>query len=86
MVGEDDFNVFCIENNCSFNFDYFKVYWNSKFEYEYICIISFFKLGEVVCDVMVGIGFFVFLVGKKCVFVWVNDKNFESYKCFKVNI
>ncbi|KAK4659660.1 tRNA(m(1)G37)methyltransferase [Podospora pseudocomata] len=86
LAGEDDLNVSCTENNCSFNFDYSKVYWNSKLEYEHTRIISFFKPGEVVCDVMAGIGPFALPAGKKRVFVWANDKNPESYKCLKANI
>ncbi|KAK0729373.1 Met-10+ like-protein-domain-containing protein [Apiosordaria backusii] len=86
LTGEDDLEVSCIENNCTFNFNYAKVYWNSKLESEHTRIINFFKPGEVVCDVMAGIGPFALPAGKKRVFVWANDKNPESFKCLKDNI
>lgn len=42
--------------------------------------MSKFKPGEVVADVMAGIGPFAVPAGKKGVFVWANDKNPESYR------
>ncbi|KAK4180376.1 Met-10+ like-protein-domain-containing protein [Triangularia setosa] len=86
LAGEDDLNVSCTENNCNFTFNYAKVYWNSKLESEHTRIINFFEPGEVVCDVMAGIGPFALPAGKRRVFVWANDKNPESFKCLESNI
>jgi tRNA (guanine37-N1)-methyltransferase len=80
LAGPDDLNVEVMEAGCVFRFDYSKVYWNSKLETEHRRIISLFKPGEVVCDVMAGIGPFAVPAGKKGVFVWANDKNPESYR------
>ncbi|KAH8675972.1 Met-10+ like-protein [Xylariales sp. PMI_506] len=80
LAGPDDLEVEVKENNCTFHFDYSKVYWNSKLETEHTRLIRMFQPGEVVCDLMAGIGPFAIPAGKKGVFVWANDKNPESYK------
>ncbi|CAM1507235.1 Fc.00g068760.m01.CDS01 [Cosmosporella sp. VM-42] len=80
LGGPDDLNVEVSEAGCIFKFDYSKVYWNSKLDTEHKRITSFFKPGEVVADIMAGIGPFAVPAGKKGVFVWANDKNPESYK------
>lgn len=80
LAGPDDLNVEVSENGCVFKFDYSKVYWNSKLEKEHTRLVRMFKPGEVVCDVMGGIGPFAVPAGKRGVFVWANDYNPESYK------
>ncbi|RYO97889.1 hypothetical protein DL765_011014 [Monosporascus sp. GIB2] len=80
LAGPDDLNVEVRENECVFRFDYSKVYWNSKLHGEHTRLIDMFKPGEVVCDVMAGIGPFAVPAGKKGVFVWANDYNPESYR------
>jgi tRNA (guanine37-N1)-methyltransferase len=42
-----------------------------------------FNPGEVVCDVMAGVGPFACPAGKKGVFVWANDLNPDSYASLK---
>ncbi|PSR92092.1 Met-10+ like-protein-domain-containing protein [Coniella lustricola] len=83
LAGPDDLNVELNENGCLFKFDYSKVYWNSKLEKEHTRLIRLFKPGEVVCDVMAGIGPFAVPAGKRGVFVWANDYNPESFKYLK---
>lgn len=80
LAGPDDLNVEVNENGCIFKFDYSQVYWNSKLEKEHTRLIRMFKPGEVVCDLMAGIGPFAVPAGKRGVFVWANDYNPESYK------
>ena len=80
LQGPDDMQVRVTESNCIFEFDYSKVYWNSKLEAEHRRIIDMFQPGEVVCDVMAGIGPFAIPAGKRGVFVWANDMNPESFK------
>lgn len=80
LGGPDDLNVEVREAGCTFQFDYSKVYWNSKLDTEHKRIVDLFKPGEVVADVMAGIGPFAIPAGKKGVFVWANDKNPESYR------
>ncbi|KAI1333395.1 Met-10+ like-protein-domain-containing protein [Xylariaceae sp. FL0255] len=86
LAGPDDLKVQARENECTFNFDYAKVYWNSRLEGEHTRLIGLFKKGEVVCDVMAGIGPFAIPAGKKGVFVWANDYNPESYRYLDENI
>lgn len=86
LAGPDDLNVQVSESDCVFEFDYSKVYWNSKLESEHRRLINMFRPGEVVCDVMAGIGPFAVPAGKKRVFVWANDKNPESVKSLEAAI
>lgn len=86
LAGDDDLSVEARENDCIFQFDYAKVYWNSKLEGEHRRLVHLFKPGEVVCDVMAGIGPFAIPAGKRGVFVWANDYNPESYRSLESNI
>ena len=79
LAGPDDMNVEISEENCIFKFDYSKVYWNSRLQTEHKRLVDSFKPGEVVCDVMAGVGPFAIPAGKKGVFVWANDLNPDSY-------
>ncbi|PHH65479.1 hypothetical protein CDD81_2259 [Ophiocordyceps australis] len=81
LAGPDDLVVEVLESGCIFRFDYSKVYWNSKLGFEHGRLTELFKAGEVVVDVMAGIGPFAVPAGKKGVFVWANDKNPESFAC-----
>ncbi|KAL5611524.1 hypothetical protein BROUX41_000883 [Berkeleyomyces rouxiae] len=86
LRGPDDLNVEVHENSCVFAFDYAKVYWNSKLETEHTRLINMFQPGEVVADVMAGIGPFAVPAGKKGVFVWANDFNPESHKYMELAV
>ncbi|TQS31548.1 hypothetical protein Golomagni_08168, partial [Golovinomyces magnicellulatus] len=80
LAGPDDLLVEVSEAGCVFKFDYSQVYWNTKLGTEHQRITALFNPGEVVADVMAGIGPFAVPAGKKGVFVWANDKNPESFK------
>lgn len=80
LAGPDDLLVEVSEGGCIFKFDYAKVYWNTKLGTEHARIAALFRPGQVVADVMAGIGPFAAPAGKKGVFVLANDKNPESYK------
>lgn len=86
LGGPDDLNVEVNEAGCTFKFDYSKVYWNSKLDTEHKRLVSLFKPGEVVADVMAGIGPFAVPAGRNGVFVWANDKNPESFKYLEAAI
>jgi tRNA (guanine37-N1)-methyltransferase len=83
LAGEDDLNVEIKEEECIFRFDYSKVYWNSRLNTEHKRLVAMFKPGEVVCDVMAGVGPFAVPAGKKGVIVWANDLNPDSYASMK---
>ncbi|CCH60157.1 hypothetical protein TBLA_0C03550 [Henningerozyma blattae CBS 6284] len=75
------------ESNCTFRFDFSKVYWNSRLHTEHDRLVTqYFKPNEVVCDVFGGVGPFAVPAGKKEVIVLANDLNPESFKYLKENI
>lgn len=75
------------ESNCTFRFDFSKVYWNSRLHTEHDRLVTqYFKSGEVVCDVFAGVGPFAVPAGKKDVVVLANDLNPESFKYLQENI
>lgn len=83
LAGPDDMNVELREAECVFKFDYSKVYWNSRLSTEHGRLVDLFSPGDVVCDVMAGVGPFAIPAGKKGVFVWANDLNPDSYGSMK---
>ncbi|KAL8759460.1 MAG: hypothetical protein Q9199_000765 [Rusavskia elegans] len=85
LAGPDDMNVEVKEQDCIFNFDYSKVYWNTRLGTEHQRLVSKFKPGEAVCDVMAGVGPFALPAAKKKVWVWANDLNPESHKSLVAN-
>lgn len=75
------------ESNCTFRFDFSKVYWNSRLHTEHERLVKqYFQPGQVVCDVFAGVGPFAVPAGKKDVIVLANDLNPESYKSLQENI
>ncbi|KAG9245551.1 putative undecaprenyl pyrophosphate protein [Calycina marina] len=86
LLGEDNMNVEVIEGGCTFEFDFSKVYWNPRLETEHKRLIGIFKPGEVVCDVMAGIGPFALPAAKKGVLVFANDLNPESFQYLQKGI
>lgn len=78
LAGPDNMQVELSEGDCTFRFDYSKVYWNSRLQTEHKRLVDSFKAGEVVCDLMAGVGPFAIPAGKKGVFVWANDLNPDS--------
>ena len=78
LAGPDNMQVELSEGDCTFRFDYSKVYWNSRLQTEHKRLVDSFSPGEVVCDLMAGVGPFAIPAGKKGVFVWANDLNPDS--------
>lgn len=78
LAGPDDLNVEIKEEECTFRFDYARVYWNSRLNTEHRRLVAMFEPGDAVCDVMAGVGPFAVPAGKKGVFVWANDLNPDS--------
>lgn len=84
---DDDLVVEQKESNCTFKFDFSKVYWNSRLHTEHERVVSqYFQPGQVVCDVFAGVGPFAIPAGKKDVIVLANDLNPESFKYLQENI
>ncbi|KAI4188216.1 MAG: hypothetical protein LQ346_005362 [Caloplaca aetnensis] len=86
LAGPDELDVEVHEQDCSFRFDYAKVYWNTRLSSEHSRLVSKFNRGEAVCDVMAGVGPFALPAAKKRVWVWANDLNPESYSSLVENM
>jgi len=86
LAGPADTVVEVKESNCTFVFDFAKVYWNTRLSHEHERVVARFKPGEAVCDVMAGVGPFAVPAGKKGVFVWANDLNPASHEALEANI
>jgi tRNA G37 N-methylase Trm5 len=80
LAGDSDMNVIQHEQDCEFRFDFSRVYWNSRLHTEHQRLVHLFKPGEMVCDVMAGVGPFAIPAGKKKIFVWANDLNPHGYE------
>lgn len=80
LTGENDLNVIQHEQDCEFRFDYARVYWNSRLETEHRRLVEKFEPGEMVCDVMAGVGPFAVPAGRKKIFVWANDLNPHGFE------
>ncbi|KAJ5161234.1 tRNA (guanine) methyltransferase Trm5 [Penicillium capsulatum] len=80
LAGDNDLNVIQHEQDCEFRFDYARVYWNSRLETEHRRLVEKFQPGQVVCDVMAGVGPFAVPAGRKRIFVLANDLNPHGYE------
>ena len=78
LAGPDDMEVTVSFSGCEFRFNFAKVYWNPRLNTEHERLISRFREGEAVCDVMAGVGPFAVPAGKRRVFVSANDLNPDS--------
>ncbi|KAJ2894890.1 hypothetical protein MKZ38_007113 [Zalerion maritima] len=78
LAGEDDLDVEVAKMGCLFKFNYGKTYWNSKLDGEHRRLVDMFKPGEVVVDVMAGIGPFSVPAARQRCLVWANDYNPDS--------
>ncbi|KAI9374756.1 guanine methyltransferase Trm5 [Aspergillus egyptiacus] len=86
LAGEHDMNVTHHEQDCVFNFDFSRVYWNSRLETEHRRLVEKFQPGEMVCDVMAGVGPFAIPAGKKRIFVWANDLNPHGFQAMEKGV
>ncbi|KAJ9114373.1 hypothetical protein QFC20_001516 [Naganishia adeliensis] len=86
LAGDDDLIAEAHEAGCKFTFDFSKVYWNSRLSHEHDRLVSqYFQPGQVVADVMAGVGPFAIPAAKKRCFVLGNDLNPESTKWMEKN-
>lgn len=86
LAGRNDLNVEQSECGCRFQFDFSKVYWNSRLNTEHERLIDQFQPEEAVADVFAGVGPFAVPAGKKHLVVLANDLNPESFKYLQKNI
>ncbi|XP_002735219.2 tRNA (guanine(37)-N(1))-methyltransferase-like [Saccoglossus kowalevskii] len=87
MAGEETSMVTSTkENHCTFEFDFSKVYWNSRLSTEHDRIVSMLQKGDVIYDVFAGVGPFAVPAAKKGCKVLANDLNPESFKWLQRNV
>lgn len=86
IAGEPNTVVEVKESNCTFRFDFAKVYWNSRLGYEHERVVKLFSPGEAISDVMCGVGPFALPAAKKGCIVYANDLNPESVNALRDNI
>lgn len=85
LAGKDDFMVKVIEHGSIFEFDYSKVYWNSRLSTEHQRISKVFSKDDIVVDMFAGVGPFAIPSGKICK-IYANDLNPKSYEYLIKNV
>ena len=86
LAGEEDFGCRVKENNCWFEFDFSRVYWNSRLQKEHDRIVQKMRRGDVLLDMMAGVGPFALPAAKRGCVAYANDLNPNSYKALVHNI
>ncbi|MDP2438193.1 MAG: hypothetical protein Q8P67_20815 [archaeon] len=72
------------ENECLFEFDFAKVYWNSRLQTEHERVVGLLR-GATVIDLMAGVGPFAIPASKRGAAVHANDLNPDSYASLCAN-
>ncbi|CAD0198396.1 unnamed protein product [Chrysodeixis includens] len=83
--GDEDFCVTVKENQCTFEFDFSKVYWNSRLCKEHERILKYLKHNDVLFDIFCGVGPFAIPAARRGIKTYANDLNPESYKWLNHN-
>ena len=88
LAGEPEFVVTTSENNCSFTFDFSKVYWNSRLQAEHTRLVETFDKEDVLADGFAGVGPFAVPAAKVqgCLGVFANDLNPMSAQALRENV
>lgn len=85
IAGENNLRTSVKQEGCIFEFDFSKVYWNSRLQTEHSRLVEFFDSGDVVCDMFAGVGPFAIPAAKKGCTVYANDLNPASYEALVKN-
>ncbi|KAI0783315.1 guanine-N-1-methyltransferase [Abortiporus biennis] len=85
LAGPPNFAVMHKESNCSFFFDFSKVYWNSRLHHEHERLVETFKPEDVIADVFAGVGPFALPAARKKCGIFANDLNPISFNCLNLN-
>ena len=85
IAGENNLYTSVKQDGCIFEFDFSKVYWNSRLQMEHSRLVELFDPGDVVCDMFAGVGPFAIPAAKKGCMVYANDLNPASYEALLKN-
>lgn len=86
LAGDKDDTIVTVkENNCSYRFDFSKVYWNPRLSTEHYRVTSKLRCNDVFFDVMAGVGPFAIPAAKAGCQVFANDLNPYSFQALKDN-
>nr|CDI51250.1 related to met-10 protein [Melanopsichium pennsylvanicum 4] len=85
LAGEPDYVAKVSESDCCFEFDFRSVYWNSRLHAEHMRLIKKCRPGQVLGDVMAGVGPFAVPAAKRGVWVLANDLNPSSHESLVKN-
>lgn len=85
IAGEPETTVDVFEGGCHFRFDYAKVYWNSRLQFEHQRVVRLIARGATVCDLFCGVGPFALPAARRGCLVYANDLNPESVRWLQFN-
>ena len=85
LAGEDNMRTEVLESHCRFQFDFDKVYWNSRLGEEHSRVVAMFKSSDVIYDMFAGVGPFAIPAAKRGCIVHANDLNPESHRWLQHN-
>ncbi|RZF39524.1 hypothetical protein LSTR_LSTR001045 [Laodelphax striatellus] len=86
LAGEDNFDVTVKANQCVFEFNFKKVYWNSRLTTEHSRLVKSLRYFDILYDVCCGVGPFAVMAAKKGCKVLANDLNPDAVTYLKKNI
>ena len=79
LAGDPNMQTCVKEGGCIYDFDFSKVYWNSRLQTEHKRLVECFSGNDIVCDMFAGVGPFAVPAAKKGCVVYANDLNPDSY-------
>ncbi|KAJ9476855.1 tRNA (guanine(37)-N1)-methyltransferase [Pseudozyma hubeiensis] len=85
LAGEPEYIARVSESDCTFEFDFRTVYWNSRLHAEHMRLIRKCRPNQVLADVMAGVGPFAVPAAKRGAWVLANDLNPSSYESLAKN-
>ncbi|EFJ46503.1 hypothetical protein VOLCADRAFT_81828 [Volvox carteri f. nagariensis] len=85
IAGEKKLETEVTQHGARFRLDFSQVYWNSRLESEHLRLVSSFQQGQVLVDMMAGIGPFAIPAAQKGLTVYANDLNPRSAHYLAVN-
>lgn len=85
ISGEPEFLTKVNEGEVQFEFDFRKVYWNSRLSTEHRRLVESIEPNEVLIDVMAGVGPFSLPASKNGTWCFSNDLNPDSFESLRGN-